>query len=163
MLLDWGLFCQVDRLGSEPAPETLSGTVHLIDGTQRPVRQTQLIPGLLGRGFGTVVSLPPGRRLPLPVMVEVLHPPMGPDGITRQAWPSILGSSGPTVSTWSFDLPAEVVPGDWRFRMLAGREVLLEIPFRVSLPDPAAPPGPCDPEAAISSTTPIPSTPRGSG
>jgi hypothetical protein len=138
VLEDWGLFCEVSGNGSEPAPETSLGSIRIIDQVQRPVRRTTVIPGNLGLGFGAVVRLADGTALPVPYRIELLHPPMAPTGATRQAWDGVLTPGETSVNTWEFAFPEEIVPGDWTYRLTSQGEVLLDMRFVVTPPDPQA-------------------------
>lgn len=133
----YGYFCALDPVAEIPAEDTISGTVSLIEGPPRLIRQGPLVPAQIGVGFGVIFDLPPGTSGP--VTVEVTHPPMGPQSVTRETWvSSATGVAGNYVG-FTFDLPYEVRKGAWSFRGTANGRVVFEATFDVVSPGPGLP------------------------
>ncbi len=133
----YGYFCARNPVAEIPAEDTISGTVSLIEGPPRLIRQGPLVPAQIGVGFGVIFDLSPGAAGP--VTVEVTHPPMGPQGVTRETWvSSATGVDGNYVG-FTFDLPYEVREGRWSFRGTANGRMVFEASFDVVSPGPALP------------------------
>jgi hypothetical protein len=110
-----GIFCPYDRQGSIAAPDTVMGTVDLIEDHLVDVHATK-VPAHLGLAFGARYRLVDG--LPdQPATMIFTHPPMGPTGATRQSWESTLFADSNSLATYRFDLPDELVLGLWTMQI----------------------------------------------
>ena len=78
--------------------------------------------------------------------IIVTHPPMGPEGSTRDTWEGNFFAGSPTASFFRFEYREEQVPGDWTIQAVAGDRVLYTARFEVV--DPVEMPDFADPCAA---------------
>jgi hypothetical protein len=140
--LDYGYFCAHEPVEEGVAEGTISGTVNFIEGLPVfQVRDTR-VPGGLGISFGIHVLVQP--RFAGAARVHVDHPPMGPDGITRQSWTTELSALEHEYLGYTFDYPYEVLPGRWTLSAEAAGQEIYAITFEVM--DPARlPPLACGP------------------
>ncbi len=136
-LLDFGVICDVEIAGREPAPGTESGTLNIVGDVQAMDVVTRVVPAQIGLTFGVRLEMPEGEAA-LSGRVVVEHPPLGPGAVTREVWSSELAPGGALVSLFSFEVARELVQGRWIFRYEAGGEVLSEQHFDVV--EPAAAP-----------------------
>jgi Domain of unknown function (DUF3859) len=110
-----GIFCPYDRIGSIAAPDTVMGTVDMIDDHPVDVHATT-VPAYPGLAFGARYRLRDG--LPdQPATMIFTHPPMGASGATRQSWQSMLFAGNNGLATYRFDVPDELLPGLWTMQI----------------------------------------------
>lgn len=99
------------------------------------IAQTQVVPAVLGIGFGirARVAAPDGLG---GVTVTVTHPPFAGSGTTQQTYSAAL--SGTVLSGFFYRLedPEEVAPGAWRIVARQGDILLYDIDFRLVVPRP---------------------------
>ncbi|MCC7320979.1 MAG: DUF3859 domain-containing protein [Rubellimicrobium sp.] len=126
--LEAGVVCSPAATGTIPAPDTIAGVTNLIDEAPPFVSTGRLVPGVLGVGFG-VKSAPAGGG-EIPVTMTVTHPPMGPEGVTHQSYPTTI-TDNPSISLYDFEFAYEIVPGDWSFAATTGKDVLFTVHFTV--------------------------------
>ncbi len=145
-----GIICADPPSEHQPAPDTISGFVDLVDGTVYLGRPAFRVPALPDLAFGVA-----GQVAPLSgaqgVTIHVTHPPMAPSGVTSQSWVSDFLPDSTTANFFRFDLPEERVPGLWTMQATLDGQVLYEASFEVV--DPARLPGftdPCAPPPPIS-------------
>lgn len=145
-----GIICADPPSEQQPAPDTISGFVDLVGGTVYLGRPALRVPALPGLAFGVA-----GQVVPLSgaqgVTINVTHPPMAPNGVTRQSWTSDFLPGSTTANFFRFDLPEERVPGRWTMQAVLDGQVLYEARFDVV--DPARMPGfadPCAPQPPTS-------------
>ncbi len=137
MIGDVGIFCRVPLSGKSEAPNTDQGTVDQFSETPRLGLQTTTIPAALDVGFGIQMRLAPGTPRTV-VEVVVTHPPMAPTGRTEQSWTTELAADDWGVNLYRFDLPKEVLQGDWSIQVRTGDgTVLFNQPFKVVPPEQA--------------------------
>lgn len=128
---DAGIICSPEPLSTLPAPDTLAGTVNIIEGIPPFVSTSRIVPGLVGVGFGVVRSVISPD--PFEVTVIVRHPPMGADGVIEQSYSTLIGQD-PGVSLYDFEYPHEIVPGAWSIAATDGEQLLFEAHFTVVPP-----------------------------
>lgn len=129
----FGVICEVQMQGTRPAPETLSGLLNLVD-QDRPIDvETLQVPAEMGLSFGIRASLAPGSAVP-DVDVVVTHPPMGPDGVTTERWPTPMNFGEASLNLFTFEHEYELVEGAWMFQLERDGRVLLQQPFEVTAP-----------------------------
>ena len=124
-----GVFCAPPEGGRAPAPDTVSGWVHVPD---QPIEF--LFPGLttapaqLGLGFGVTFTAPDAGDAAVTYVID--HPPMPPTGQTRQSWTSALRAGSGSIF-YQFDILDELLPGTWAFTALVGGTELFHVPFAI--------------------------------
>lgn len=137
ILVDYGLFCPFDAEGRAPAPLTETGDILLIDQSRQVDITTAQIPAVLGLSFGLRLRLPPGATYDR-AQIRVIHPPLGPSGVTQQIWDTAPSDGAATLDIFRFEYPHELVLGDWKMGLLLDGVLVLEQRFKV-LPPEAAP------------------------
>jgi hypothetical protein len=137
-LLQAGVLCGPEVVGSAPAPDTIAGETHIVADQPAFIAETLTVPAVLGIGFGLRAQASDPDGLP-DVTIIVTHPPMGPDGITRQSYQSAISGISPSMSFYQFDAAYELVTGRWTFAAEQGGELLFTVSFDVV--PPAALPG----------------------
>ncbi|MBN9889606.1 DUF3859 domain-containing protein [Salipiger abyssi] len=130
VLLDHGVICQVTTQGARPAPDTLMGEINLIDQSREMDVTTRVVPAKAGISFGIKFTLRPGAGA-RDMNVIVTHPPMGPEGITRESWTAPIAEGSSSLNLFTFEFPYEMVPGEWVMALEADGERLLEQRFEV--------------------------------
>lgn len=128
-----GVICEVELQGTRPAPETLSGTLNLIDQERAIDVESLLVPAEVGLSFGIRTTLTPGASVP-EVTVIVIHPPMGPDGVTTERWSAAMNFGEPSLNLFTFEHDYELVEGAWLFKLEFEGRTLLQQPFEVTAP-----------------------------
>ncbi len=126
---EYGYFCAMEPVDEGVAEGTISGTVSFVEGPPPFLNLGSLVPGQLGVGFGVHVRVRPEYEGMVTVLVE--HPPMGPEGVTRQVWVTDLSSAEQEYLGYSFDEPYEVVKGQWIMSATANGRVIYEASFEV--------------------------------
>jgi hypothetical protein len=120
-----GIFCPYERKGSILAPDTVMGTVDLIEDHPVDVKATT-VPAHLGLAFGARYRLVDGMP-DQPATMIFTHPPMGATQATRQSWASTLFTDNNGLATYRFDLPDELVLGLWTMQIeVAGQRVFYQ-------------------------------------
>ncbi|RYH04323.1 DUF3859 domain-containing protein [Salipiger sp. IMCC34102] len=128
-----GVICPPPSVGEAPAPGTVAGTTHLIEEEPPFVSNASRVPAVLGLGFGAKAQ---ARGLGLAdVEIEVTHPPMGPDGATRQSFRSRIDAFAPSLTFYQFDFAYELVQGLWQIEATKDGETLYRKTFEVVAPD----------------------------
>ena len=133
---DVGIFCPYDRNGSIAAPDTVMGSVDLIDDHPVDVHSTT-VPAHLQLAFGARFRLVEGVPDQLATMIFT-HPPMGPTGATRQSWESTLFAGNNGLSTYRFDLPDELVLGLWTLQIEVDGQRVFYQEYNIVPPEQAA-------------------------
>lgn len=126
-----GITCRSEPVATEPAPDTIAGFTNIIGEIPDFVSPARVVPGVIGVGFGVKAALAAGDGVP--VTITVTHPPMGPDGVTEQSFPSSLGPEV-GVAFYDFELSYELVMGDWSITARSGSKVLYVAEFTVVPP-----------------------------
>jgi hypothetical protein len=120
-----GIFCPYARNGSITAPDTVMGSVDLIDDVPVDLPATT-VPTKLELAFGARYRLIEGTP-DQPGIIIFTHPPMGSSGITRQSWDATLSADSDGISTYRFDRPDEMVTGLWTMQIeIDGQRVLYQ-------------------------------------
>ncbi|NJM81929.1 MAG: DUF3859 domain-containing protein [Tabrizicola sp.] len=123
----FGVLCAVAHKGQQPAPGTLNGFIHLVDETTDfdwPERQ--VLPAVLGLGFGVRVKAAPDVQIPF-AQIRVFRP-------GREApeyWETPIGDLGYALAFFSFDTEDELLPGRWVFEGWDGGTRLFRAEFDV--------------------------------
>ena len=126
---DYGYFCALEPVDEGVAEGTISGTVAYVEGPPPFISRGSLVPARIGVGFGVHVRVLPEYEGMVTVHVE--HPPMGPDGVTRQVWVTDLSADEQEYLGYSFDHSYELVTGPWRMTATANGRVIYDASFEV--------------------------------
>lgn len=134
--LRYGLVCPVDPAGvtREGAEDTLAGQIDLLSEPPPIVSEGPVIPAAPGYAMALQGRLV-GPNDTGTVTVTWTHPPMGPDGVTRQSTIGRLSADGVFHRGYGFDLPMERQPGAWTVTIEAERGILATARFSVVSPD----------------------------
>lgn len=130
--LDQGFFCALKTVSREPAQDTVSGSINLVAGAPAFIGPGPEVPARIGIGFGVMVRAAPGMAGPTTVQVE--HPPMGPNAVTRQSWTTVLSGTQAQYLGYTFELPYELLPGRWTMSARANGRAIYEVSFNVVNP-----------------------------
>ncbi|PWE26579.1 DUF3859 domain-containing protein [Pararhodobacter marinus] len=130
--LELGLFCAPPEGGRRPAPDTMSGWVHVPDEPVEMVARGTVAPAVLGMGFGVRFRL--ADDAVAETRYTVTHPPMLPTGITEQHWSGSIAPGLTDTVFFQFDIPEELQTGDWTFSVEVDGEVLFTTMFTVVPP-----------------------------
>jgi hypothetical protein len=135
-----GVFCAVEIVGEEIAEGTLSGTLNLVEGPPEFYSTGPLVPAQIGIGFGIHLDVDPGFSGT--ARVTTTHPPMGPEGVTKQTWETNYHPGDLAYNGFTFEYAYELVKGTWTISAEAnGREIYFA---EFTVIDPGlAPPPPC--------------------
>lgn len=133
-----GIVCVSGVSTSEAAPGTRLGYIDTVRGEIVMGLAADRIPAIPGLSFG-VISQVADTAGAAGVTMIVTHPPMGPEGSTRDTWQRDFFGGNPNASFFQFDFPEELVTGDWTMQAVLGDRVLLFSRFQVV--DPGAMPG----------------------
>lgn len=130
VMIDHGIICQVTPEGSREAPDTIMGAINLVGQNREMDITTRVVPAKTGISFGVKFTLLPGAG-DRDVTVIVTHPPMGPEGITRETWVAPLAEGRNSLNLFTFEYPYELVTGEWIMAIEEGGERLMEQRFEV--------------------------------
>ena len=132
-----GVICAPETTGTLEAPGTIAGTTHLIEEEPPFVAITRRVPAVLGIGFG-VKSRSVDMAGITDVLMTVTHPPMGPEGVTKQTFETIIRGTDPSLTFYQFDFDYELVTGVWQLEASQNGEVLYRTTFEVLPPEQVA-------------------------
>ncbi|MEM1387833.1 MAG: DUF3859 domain-containing protein [Pseudomonadota bacterium] len=138
--LNYGYFCAVEPIDEAFAEGTISGTVSFVADVPSFISEGSLVPAQLGIGFGVHVRALPEFAGPVTVYIE--HPPMGPNGVTKQVWETSIGADEPEYLGYTFDMAYELVTGSWSLSAEAENGTVYSVDFEV-LDAGLMPPTPC--------------------
>ena len=128
-LIEAGIDCPSDdAIDREAAPDTAAGFVDIVENLELDAIG-RVVPMRLGYGMGISTQLKQG--LPAQVTMVTTHPPMGPEGITRQTYTATLQPDRPHLRVYRFDFDYELLPGTWTLGVEVGGEMVVEVPFQV--------------------------------
>ncbi|SIO33276.1 DUF3859 domain-containing protein [Vannielia litorea] len=148
--VSYGLNCAVEIVGSLDAPGTERGRVDVFDTPPELSPLGQVVPALLGLGFGVRARAADGVSISGAIF-HVIHPPFDGTGTTEQSWQASYTDKALSTHLYRFDFPYEAMTGTWVMEAVHEGELLYRIPFTVVPPE--AYPGArelCDPEGLLS-------------
>ncbi|MGR3796097.1 DUF3859 domain-containing protein [Vannielia sp. SX4] len=154
----YGLNCAVEITGSIDAPDTDRGAVDVFDIPPELTPIGQVVPALMGLGFGVRARAADGVTISNATF-EVFHPPFPGRGTASQSWRATYSDDAHSTHLYRFDFPYEAVTGTWVMQASVEGELLYRIPFTVIPPEDY--PGArelCDP-AGLLSLAPAPHKP----
>ncbi len=129
VVFDHGFFCALEPVSRDLAEDTVSGDVALVDHSPVFIGPGPDVPARIGIGMGVNVQMQPGSGGP--ATVEVQHPPMGPNAVTRQTWQSTLSETDALYLGYSFDYPYELLTGRWTLSASANGRTVYAVTFNV--------------------------------
>jgi hypothetical protein len=128
-----GVFCAPPTAGTNPAPDTVAGTTHIVDVTPEFLSNSRQVPAVIGLGFGVLAK---AKRDDLrDVTMIVTHPPMGPDGVTRQSFMTSITADIASMTYYQFDRESELLPGVWTLEAVHEGETVYRARFTVVPPE----------------------------
>ena len=132
-----GVICAPPTISMAPAPDTVAGTIHLIDDEPDFVSVKRRVPAVLGIGFGTKAQSAYIAGEPN-VTVTITHPPIGDTGAMRQSFDSRISGTKPSLPFYQFDFDYELVTGIGQVEARSGDKIIYRTTFEVV--DPAQTP-----------------------
>lgn len=129
-----GVVCDPETAGLSEAPDTISGTTHVLAEDPPFVSESNRVPAVLGIGFG-VKSMSTEVTGLSDVTLRVTHPPMGADGTTAQSFQTSISGTRESLAFYQFDYAYEMVPGPWVMTAEQAGVVLFETRFEVLPPE----------------------------
>lgn len=133
-VIEAGIICPPETVGSSPAPDTIAGTTHIIDEEPPFVSTTRVVPAVLDIGFGVKAQTPIEGGINQITMV-VTHPAMGDTGAESQSFLTRISDVEPSLTFYQFDYSYELLPGPWTMTAMRDDEVLYQVDFEVVPPD----------------------------
>lgn len=97
------------------------------------IAQTQVIPAIIGMGFGVKAQATQPEGVGN-VTITVVHPPFTPGGGNAQSFQTAMSGTGLSGFYYRFEEAREVVPGTWSVQATAGTTLLYRIDFEVVRP-----------------------------
>ena len=148
--VSYGLNCAVEITGSVEAPGTERGQVDVFDTPPELSPLGQLVPAMLGMGFGVRARAADGISI-TGATFRVFHPPFPGSGTTEQNWRASYNDAALSTHLYRFDFPHEAQTGTWVMEATFEGELLYRIPFTV-VPTEAYPGAKelCDPKGLLS-------------
>jgi hypothetical protein len=128
-----GVICSPEVVETQPAPDTIAGVSNVIAEDPPFVSEGRRVPAVIGVGFA--VKARTVREDLFGLTVIVTHPPMGPEGVTRQSFVTDIGSADLSLIAWQFEYNYELVTGPWTISVSDGTEKLYTVGFDVVPPD----------------------------
>ena len=128
--LQYGLVCGADAARTEPAPDTTMGTIQILEGWQKVLVQTQVVPMVTGLGFGVGLKPASPRNL-TDVRITITHPPYIGNGDTRESWVTSFDAGGSNLNFFEFEHDFEMVKGQWTLEAHQGDAMLYSVAFEV--------------------------------
>lgn len=129
---EYGLICNVDTVGSMVAPDTDIGSIGII-GPSTFSAHSAIVPAMLGLSFGIKVRSAEGVMLGV-IKVSITHPPNKQSGTTSESWESSIPQDGGATHLFTFDVPAELVTGEWMLSAYKDGILLYRMTFDVVNP-----------------------------
>ena len=96
------------------------------------VAQTQVVPAVVGMGFGVRAQAQAPTGVAVTIVVD--HPPFTPGGPTQQTYPTTMSGSAMSGFFYRFENQQEAAVGTWRVSALSGQTVLYSLDFDVVPP-----------------------------
>lgn len=131
--LQAGVICAPEVIDHVPAPDTVAGVQNVIEGDPPFVTNGRTVPAVIGIGFA-IKAQAAGQDLP-EVTIVVTHPPMGPDGVTRESYQTSIRADRLSLTAWQFEHEYELVTGPWTVSAWAGDRLVYAVTFDVVPPE----------------------------
>ncbi|MDX8354071.1 DUF3859 domain-containing protein [Cognatiyoonia sp. IB215182] len=133
-IIEAGVICPPETVGSSPAPDTIAGTTHLIEEEPEFVSNTRVVPAVLGLGFGVKAQTPIVGGINQVTML-VTHPAMGGQAVESQSFLTRISDLSPSLTFYQFDYSYELLPGTWTMTAMRVDQVLYQVEFEVVPPE----------------------------
>ncbi|MEL6683242.1 MAG: DUF3859 domain-containing protein [Pseudomonadota bacterium] len=133
-VIEAGIICPPETVGSSPAPDTIAGTTHLIDEEPPFVTTTRVVPAVINLGFGVKAQTRIAGGINQVTMV-VTHPEMGAEAVEGQSFLTRISDIEPSLTFYQFDYDYELLPGAWTMTALRDDEILYQVNFEVVPPE----------------------------
>lgn len=127
-----GIFCYRSPDYVTKDPVTIDGKVDRFDEAPDLVKQTQVIPAIDGLLFG--VSGRGTSSSGVVVTMEVVHPPLGKTGITRETWDAWYPNDRITMNGYTLGLGRGSPLGVWTLTAKRKGKKVYEVEFEVVEP-----------------------------
>lgn len=112
------------------APDTELGWVREGSGSTGYDVAGTYVPAEMNLSFGVIFRAPEGIA-PTTGLLVLEHPPMGPEGITRQTHPTTLLPGRAQGTNWIFEFDYERVQGTWTRSLEVDGETVWSVDFLV--------------------------------
>lgn len=126
-LIDHGIYCLTESVGTVEAPGTSLGYIDTLPGVPQMIYRQQVIPGKLGTSFGVVVEM---DQSVLGLRIETWKP----GATTAEIWYDDVIAETPSMRGFAFDYPEEIIFGIWRMEAWDGDTQLYSVEFEVVPP-----------------------------
>ena len=134
--VEYGLVCDLRISGTEIAPDTDKGEINVIAGDFAFTTHGNVVPAVLGMSFGIKTrSISPDYIEG--VLFKSTHPPLKDSGVTEESWFGSIGPEEYSSQLYSFEVPTELVTGEWTLSAHKDEELIYRIVFNVVSPDKA--------------------------
>ena len=127
--LEYGYFCAAETVRQVEAEDTISGVVNMVAHAPPFLAKSTIVPARIGIGFGVHMDVLPEHAGT--AIVETIHPPMGPNGVTRETWVTTYTVDQTAYNGFTFEYDYEVLPGDWTISASSNGRVLYSVDFQV--------------------------------
>lgn len=131
--IEYGYFCALDAVGEREAEDTVSGVIRQVEDTPQFIQYGPLVPATRGVGFGVYVQVKPEYDGVVLAITE--NPPMGPNGQTRQTFPTTVSSDEQSYVGFAFERRYELVTGPWRMSAELNGRLIYSVDFLVVDPE----------------------------
>ncbi|PIE09524.1 MAG: hypothetical protein CSA72_12950 [Rhodobacterales bacterium] len=132
---EYGVSCATGVSDTDIAPDTVLGEINILPDGREILWPQSEVPAALGIGFGLwfdTTSVPRGMTL-----TTITHPPMGPQGVTRESWKTFQSgdTQEPHYVGYTLELPYELVRGPWRVEVTRNGKTLAAQDFVLVAPE----------------------------
>lgn len=128
-----GIFCAPEIITTVPSPDTVSGESNIMKYEPEFISHSRNVPAVLGMGFGLKIMA--SEYDIHDVVTTATHPPMGPEGVTKQTFnTSWISSTDLSFMLYQFDYDYEMVQGPWTLNAWDGETLLFQAHFNVVSP-----------------------------
>jgi len=134
--VEYGLVCDLPISGTEIAPDTDKGEINVIDGDFTFSTHGNVVPAVLGMSFGVKARTISPDHIE-GVLFKSTHPPLKDSGVTEESWIGSIGPEEYSSQLYSFEVPTELVTGEWSLSAHKDGELIYYTRFNVVDPDKA--------------------------
>jgi len=132
-IFETGVVCDPPNVSAEIAPDTVAGQTFTFEGDVAFVSTGNRVPAVLGLGMGTKTQMVDPAGLS-DVTLSVTHPPMGPNGVTRQSYRAGINGTNVSQRLYTFDEDYELLPGIWQMQAEKDGRIIYRTTFEVVAP-----------------------------